>query len=509
MSTVPTQHNDPPDSPGATTIKTEPPGPADPPGPAAGTAYRWRWPALLVVLLADVMDLLDALITTIAGPTIVRDLGGGETTIQWLSAGYTLAMAAGLLIGGRLGDIFGRKLMFVIGIAGFTLFSLVCALAPSPGVLVFARVLQGLCGAMLLPQGLGLIKEMFPPAEMGKAFGAFGPLMGIGAVGGPVLAGWLVDADVFGWGWRAIFAINIPIGVLAVLLALRFLPANRPQPGVTLDVPGAVLASGGMFLLVYPLVQGRENGWPAWAFLMLAGAAVTFALFAAVQLRRGRRGRSTLVLPSLFRKRAFLAGLATGLAFFSALMGLDLIVSLYTQIGLGFSPLKAGLTALPQALGMMLGFAVAQGLNTRLGRTLMMIGMPIVALGLLLFAAVIGWAGDSISIWSMAAPLGLVGIGMGLSMAPFFDIVLAGVDEHESGSASGSMTSVQQVGGSLGVAVLGTVFFSVAGHPRGDRIATFGHATQLTLLAAVAFVVVALALTVLLPAKARPDTPPH
>ncbi|MDQ6657865.1 MAG: MFS transporter [Actinomycetota bacterium] len=471
------------------------------------TLFRWRWAALFVVLAAEVMDLLDALITTIAGPTIVRDLGGGDTLIQWLSAAYTLAMATGLLIGGRLGDIYGRKRMFSIGMAGFTLFSTLCAAAQSPGMLVASRVLQGLFGAMLLPQGLGVIKEVFPPKEVAKAFGAFGPIMGLSAVGGPILAGWLVDANLLGLGWRAIFAINIPIGFAALGCAQKFLPINKPHLTLKLDIIGVVLAATGMFLLVYPLVQGRENGWPAWCFLMLAGSAVAFVMFAVVEISRDRQGKSTLIVPSLFAKRAFTGGLATGLAFFGALIGTGLVFTLFVQLGLGFSPLKAGLAGLPQAIGMILGFVVAQGLNAKLGRRLMLIGAWIVAAGLAGFVLTIGWAGSGIGIWSMAPALLVVGLGMGMTMAPFFDIVLAGVDEHETGSASGTLTAVQQIGGALGVAVIGTLFFSVLEHTTASsQVGAFGGAAQVSMWVAAALVVISFLLTFLLPKFARPHT---
>lgn len=470
-------------------------------------SHPWRWMALLVVLSAEVMDLLDSLVTSIAGPTITRDLGGGGETIQWLSAGYTLAMAAGLLFGGRLGDMFGRKRMFLIGAIGFTLFSLLCAAAQDPTMLIGCRVLQGLLGATLLPQGLGVINEMFPPEERAKAFGAFGPIMGLGAVGGPILAGWLIDADVAGLGWRAIFAINIPIGIVGVLGAIRYLPANRPDRTLRLDVPGVLLAAVGMFLLVYPLVQGREHDWPLWCFAMIAGGLIAFYCFALLERARDRQGRSTLVVPSLFTKRAFTGGLITGLAFFSALMGSSLVFTLYLQFGLGYTPLQAGLTAIPQAVAMIVGFGIGQPLTARIGRTTMHLGYVVVAAGLLLLIGAISWSGTSIDALRLAAPLALIGLGMGMAMTPFFDIVMSGVEDHESGSASGSMTAVQQIGSSLGVAVLGTVFFAQAKGHSESLVDLFGHATQVTTWVAITAIAVAFALTFLLPKRARGDAP--
>lgn len=470
-------------------------------------AYRWRWIALLVVLCAEVMDLLDSLVTSIAGPSITRDLGGGGVTIQWLSAGYTLAMAAGLLVGGRLGDMFGRKRMFLVGMAGFTVFSLLCAGAQDPAMLIGCRALQGLLGAILLPQGLGIINEMFPPEDRAKAFGAFGPIMGLGAVGGPILAGWLIDADLAGLGWRAIFAINIPIGVAGLIGAVRYLPKNRPDRELSLDVPGVLLAAGGMFLLVYPLVQGREHGWPLWCFAMMAASLLSFTAFGLLERSRDRAGRSTLVVPTLFGKRAFTGGLITGLAFFSALMGSSLVLTLYLQLGLHYTPLQAGLTAIPQAAAMMVGFVLGQPLTARLGRTTMHLGYVVVAVGLVAMIGTIGWSGAAIDGLRLAPALAVIGLGMGMAMTPFFDIVMSGVADHESGSASGSMTAVQQIGSSLGVAVLGTVFFSQADGATGSLTALFGHATQVTAWVAIAAVGVAFGLTFLLPKHARHDLP--
>jgi MFS family permease len=286
--------------------------------------------------------------------------------------------------------------------------------------------------------------------------------MGMSSVGGPVLAGWLVDADWFGHGWRMIFLINLPLGLLAVLGALRFIPADGVlprRPGW--DLTGTGLAAAGSFLLVYPLVQGRELDWPAWTFGMLGGAVVVFALFGWYEVRRERAGADPLVVPGLFRKRAFTGGLIAGVVFFAALIGLSLATSIYYQLGLGWSPLKAGLAGLPNALGAVVGFVAAgSGLTARLGRKLLQVGGVVMALG----AGGLWWSVqhvDDITPWHLAPALAVTGIGMGLYMAPFFDIVLAGVEPHESGSASGTLTSVQQLGGALGIAVLGTVLFGL------------------------------------------------
>ncbi|SDH47392.1 DHA2 family efflux MFS transporter permease subunit [Nonomuraea jiangxiensis] len=467
--------------------------------------YRWRWAALFVILAAEVMDLLDALVTTIAAPTIQRELGGSGSLVQWLSAGYTLAMAVGLITGGRLGDLYGRKRMFVIGALGFTAASLLCGVAASPEMLIGSRVLQGLFGAVMIPQGLGLIKEMFPPQELGKAFGMFGPVMTISSVGGPVLAGWLVDADFFGTGWRMIFLINLPIGLAAALAAMRFLPEHRLSGATKLDLVGVALVSVAAFLMIFPLIQGRELGWPAWTFVSMAASVAVFAVFGRYESRRARSGRDPLVTPGLFRKRAFTGGLVAGLAFFSGMMGLGLVFGLYTQLGLGFTPLQAGLTGLPQAIGGVLGFGLAMaGLQEKLGRGLLQIGTVVMAAGAAVLALTIHLAGLDVSGWQLAPGLALVGVGMGLTMAPFFDIVLAGVEPHESGSASGTLTAVQQLGGALGSAVLGTLFFNLLANEW-----SFGSSMQVTVWVEVGLLGLTFALSYLLPRRARPEQPGH
>ncbi|MCK2217307.1 DHA2 family efflux MFS transporter permease subunit [Actinomadura sp. ATCC 31491] len=467
--------------------------------------YRWRWIALFVILAAEVMDLLDALVTAIAAPTIQRDLGGSDSVVQWLGAGYTLAMAVGLITGGRLGDLYGKKRMFLIGALGFTTASLLCGVAVSPEMLIASRVLQGLFGAVMLPQGLGLIKEMFPPSDMGKAFGMFGPVMTISSVGGPVLAGWLVDADFFGTGWRMIFLINLPLGLAAALAGIRFLPEHRESGATRLDLGGVGLVSLAALLLTYPLIQGRELGWPWWTFASMAASVVVFALFGRYESRRAATGRDPLVTPSLFRKRAFTGGLVAGLAFFSGVMGFGLVFSLYAQNGLGFTPLQAGLAGLPQAIGGVIGFGLAMsGLQERLGRGLLQIGAVVMGAGAAVLALTIHVAGTDVTAWQLAPGLGLAGIGMGLVMAPFFDIVLAGVEPHESGSASGTMTAVQQLGGALGTAVLGTLFFNLLAAEWG-----FGASMEVTVWVEVGLLALTFALSYLMPRHARPEQAGH
>src|SRR5579863_7016809 len=274
---------------------------------AGRTGSRGRWLAFAVVIAAAVMDLLDSTITQVAAPAIRRQLGGSYAVIEWVTAAYALAMAAGLLTGGRLGDLFGRRRMLLIGMAGFVGASALCAAAGSAGELIAARAAQGALGAVMLPQVFGLIRDLFEAHEMGKAFGVYGPVMGLSAMLGPIASGGLISANVLGTGWRMIFLVNVPVGLVALVLGAQILPAGSPSPGMSgsrsrwgrLDLPGAVLAGVAMFGLVFPLAQGHELGWPAWLFGMFGASVLVLAGFAAYQVRRQRAGRASLVEPSV------------------------------------------------------------------------------------------------------------------------------------------------------------------------------------------------------------------
>lgn len=293
--------------------------------------------------------------------------------------------------------------MFIIGAFGFTAASLLCGITGSPEQLIAFRVLQGLFGAVMIPQGLGMIKEMFPPQEIGKAFAAFGPVMTISSVGGPVLAGWLVDADLFGAGWRMIFLINLPLGLAAAFAGFKFLPEIRSSNATRLDLVGMLLVSAASFLLIFPLIQGRELDWPAWTFVSMAASLVLFAVFGRYETSRVRSGKDPLVVPSLFRKRAFTTGLVAGLAFFSGMIGFGLVFTLFTQVGLGWGPLKSGLAGLPQAVGGVIGFGLAMsGLQAKLGRWLLQIGALVMAAGAAVLALTIHSAGLEVGIWQLA-----------------------------------------------------------------------------------------------------------
>jgi EmrB/QacA subfamily drug resistance transporter len=415
-----------------------------------------RWAILAIVLVAEVMDLIDGTIVNVAAPSIRADLGGSATTLQWVGAAYTLAFAVLLITGARLGDLVGRRRLFIVGIVGFTAASVVCAAAPSSGFLIVARVVQGAFGALLIPQGFGMIKEVFAEDEITKAFAAFGPVIGLSAVASPIIGGALTDGDLFGLGWRSIFLVNLPLGVIGLIGSLRVMPRTGRTPGTRLDPGGALIATLASFAIVYPLVQGRELDWPAWIFVLFGAGVAGFWLFALYERRHGERA---LIAPTLLRNSAFTSGLLVAVCFFASMIGLNLVLSLFCQLGEGFSPLRTGLTLAPFALGVAITAGPSYPLAQCLGRTSMQIGFAINGAGLVLLALMVHSAGDVTS-WTLVPGELLAGMGMGLALPPLFNFILAGVKEHEVGSASGVLNALQQFGGALGIAVFATIFFA-------------------------------------------------
>ncbi len=462
---------------------------------AEDTGYRWRWAVLAVVLIADVMDLLDATIANLAGPSIRGDIGGGESTLQWILAAYTLTFAVGLVTAARLGDIVGRRRMFLIGMAGFTLASLACGLAPSAGFLIGARAVQGLFGAAMIPQGFAMVKASFLEKDLQRAFIPFGPIMGLAAVVGPILAGFLIDADLFGHGWRMIFWVNVPVGIVGLYIAARYLPRDGShEPDARLDTLGALLLTVASVLLIYPLVQGREQGWPWWMFAMLALSVVTFAVFAISE----RRSQHPVIEPTLFRNPRFLSGIVFLGAFFIAMTGFNLTSNLFIQYGMHYTPMETGLTMIPLALGISVGAALSGAwLGPKFGRLMLHAGLGISAVGLLLMWWSVGHWDLAITGWDLAPSFAVMGIGMGLIFAPLFDVILAALSDREVGSGSGLLNAVQQFSGALGVAILGSAFF--------HWLPAQGYATAIRwlIIATIAGFAVAFAIGFTLPRKAR------
>ncbi|WP_455361567.1 MFS transporter [Streptomyces sp. SYSU K21746] len=431
------------------------------PAPAsARTADRRRWLALAVVMTAAFMDLVDVTIVNIAIPSIERDLAAKFSSIQWITAGYALAFAAGLITGGRLGDIYGRKRMFLIGIAGFTLASALCGFAASPEMLVASRLLQGAMAAMMVPQVLAIIHVTFPAHERGKVFGMFGAVVGLGAVSGPMLGALLTQWNLFGLEWRPIFLINLPVGIAGLILGRRFITESRAPKALRLDLIGVALATLGLLMLLYPLIRGRELDWPLWGHLCMAGSLPVFGAFVAYEKYKTRKDGSPLVELSLFRVKSFAAGVAVQLTFGLVCGIFFLVWTLYMQFGLGWSPLRAGTTGIPFSLAVSVAAGLSvQKLVPRFGRKVLQAGALTMAAGLMLYIWEAGRYGTGIHPWQMALPLVVMGIGMGLIVAPLTDAVLSEVPREHSGSASGLINTTQQMGNALGLGLVSVVFF--------------------------------------------------
>ncbi|MGD9736716.1 MAG: MFS transporter [Solirubrobacterales bacterium] len=421
-----------------------------------------RWIALGVLLLAAAMDLIDTTIATVALPAIGDDLGAGQAALEWVIAGYSLAFALGLITGGRLGDVFGRRRVFVFGLAGFTAASTLCGFAPTAGTLVVARITQGVFAALMIPQVLAIITASFPAADRARAFGLFGAVAGIATVIGPLLSGVLLELDFF--GWRPIFLINLPLGLAGLAAAHIFLRESRSDEPPRLDPVGATLLTVALALLLFPLVEGHQLGWPPWTFAALAASLPALALFAAHQRRRERRGNSPLVPLSLFRERAFAGGTLATLAFFSVPPAL-LFVTTITLQALGFSPMHTALTFVPLSLASVPAAAVSVALAPRLGRNLLLGGALIVVLGIAGMLLTVELVGAGLTTWDLLPGTVVTGFGLGLVAPTLIDVVLAGVDPRHAGSASGVRSTASQLGAAVGVALVGAVFYATAPDP--------------------------------------------
>ncbi|GAA0654170.1 MFS transporter [Streptomyces thermocarboxydovorans] len=423
---------------------------------------RRRWFALAIVMTAAFMDLVDVTIVNVAIPSIKRAEGATFSQVQWITAGYALAFAAGLITGGRLGDIHGRKRIFLIGIGGFTLASALCGFAVNPEMLVVSRVLQGAMAALMVPQVLSIVHATFPAHERGKVFGLFGAIVGLGAVSGPLLGALLTQWNLFGLEWRPIFLINLPVGIAGLILGSRFITESKAPRALRLDLVGVALVTLGLLMVIYPLTRGEELGWPVWGYVSMACAALILAVLVAHERRKSARDGSPLIELSLFRVKSFAAGIAVQTVFGIVLGVFFLVWTLYMQIGLGWSALRAGLTGVPFSIAVSAAAGMSvQLLVPRFGRKVLQAGALVMAAGVLLYIWESDRYGMGITSWQMALPLVVMGAGMGLIVAPLTDAVLSEVPREHSGSASGLINTVQQMGNALGLGLVSVVFFGV------------------------------------------------
>ncbi|MDO8071259.1 MFS transporter [Janthinobacterium sp. SUN176] len=407
------------------------------------------------------MDLAASTIVNVGGPALIESLGASSAQMQWVIGGYALALGAGLVLGGRLGDRYGRRAMFLYGLAAFTIASLLCAVAPTIALLIVFRLLQGLAGAMLLPQGLGLLRENYQGPALAKVFGIFGPILGLAGILGPVLGGMLLEANVFGLGWRAMFLINIPIGIACFLVAYRYLPHRPGDRSVHIDVPGASLLVLSSVFLVLPL--GEAGAWPAWGWPMLAMAVLGFGLFGLRQSAMVRAGQTPLIMTSIFQRSAYTAGLAGIALFFCSLVGMQLVLTLFLQIGHGLTAGEASIANLPFAVGTACGATLSGAvLAARFGRKVLQLGAGVQLAGVALLQFELGNTAV-FSAWHVVPGMLVCGIGAGLVIAALFSIILASLDNKQIGSGSGVLSAVQSIAASIGVALFSGAFF--AAHP--------------------------------------------
>ena len=456
---------------------------------------------LPVLLAGTFVAFLDIYIVNVALPTTQKALHTSTSTIQWVVAGYGIALAVGLVTGGRLGDLIGRKTMFIVGLALFTIASTACGLAPEAAALIAARVAQGLAASLLLPQVLGMINVVYSGVGRLRAYTAYGLTIGLSAVFGQLIGGALIQADLGGFGWRTIYWINVPIGLLAIALAPRALPALERRPRTRLDLMGAALLAAGLLTLILPLVEGRQDGWPVWTWYCLAAAPAVFAVFLAYQRRLKRSGGNPLVDLDLFTDRAFGVGLALAMTYYLAITSFFFVLSMYLQLGRGLSPLHAGLLFGSLGVGYIATSLRSSKLAARFGRQVLAVGACIQALGYGLLALSVHHFGAGHPVVWLAPALALIGCGIGLALAPMSGTVLADVAPGHAAAAAGLLATMQQVGGALGVAVVGIVYF--AGLGPSAHAGSFGRAFTLALFVTAAFCLVAACLVQLLPKRRR------
>jgi len=430
-----------------------------PPVDAASADPR-RWVALAILLLANFMNLIDVTVVNVAIPSMQANLGADPSQIEWVMAAYVLAFALGLLPFGRLGDIVGRKRMFLIGVSLFTLGSFLCGIAPSIQLLIGARVLQGLAGSVMTPQVLSIAQVIFPPKERNLAFSLFGLSAGLASVAGPVVGGLLIAGNFWGLDWRPIFLVNIPFGLLTVFVGAALIIKVPPHPGLRNDYVGIGIFGLAMLLLIYPLIEGRTYGWPVWCFAMMAAAVALGAAFVLWEKRREARGETQLLPVALLVNRNFLIGTLMTLMFSSGVPGFFLTFALFLQTGFGLTPLQSGLTGIPFSMGVVVASLSSGRLGGRFLPQRFALGALLLAAGMAYVRWTITGVGDHIDQLAFTLPLAISGIGLGLGFASLFQMVLAGVPHKDAGSASGVLQAFQQAGGALSVALIGEIFFT-------------------------------------------------
>lgn len=435
---------------------------------------------LAVLLSAWFLAQFDFFVVNVAAPSLEHELQVGPAALELIVGGYAFAYAAGMITGGRLGDRFGYRRMFVAGMLAFTVASLLCGLANGPGELVAARLLQGLAGAVLVPQVLALITAVFPAEIRPRALGWYGAAGGLGSIAGQVLGGLLLDIDVFGLGWRVIFLLNVPIGLVAAALALRLLPERRACSARGQDPLGAIGITGSLALALVPLVFGRGEGWPAWTWISLAASVPVLGLVVHWQRFLHARGGTPLVDVTLFRSRSYRAGIGAIVAFMAYFASFMFTLTLLLQGGLDLTALQAGLVFAPMGALFCIAALLGPQLLRRHGPMVTVYGGGVTGLGLVLLIVSLGAARTGPGLGAVLVALMLVGIGNGLVLPRLITISLTDVRPDQAGIGAAVLSTAQQFAGSAGVAVIGTLYFVAVG-ATGDHIRAMRQSTLIDL----------------------------
>ncbi|NID03292.1 MFS transporter [Luteibacter jiangsuensis] len=430
-----------------------------------------RWLALAVLLTGTLLPPLDFFIVNVALPAIRTDLRAPSDVAQLVVSVYATAYAVTLILGGRLGDLYGRKRAFVGGMLGFAVASALCGWAPSPAVLIVGRLLQGVAAAVMAPQSLASIHALFPAAEKNRALSLYGATFGLASVGGQVLGGVLVSADVLGLGWRSVFLINLPIILLAVPAALVLLRESTGERTARLDVPGALLLAAGLLALVVPLIEGREQHWPWWCVVLLIASGPLLVSFWRFERRQERLGGTPLVYPSLLKARGLQRSLSATF-FFYWLAPFFLVFAVYEQVGLGHNALATGFAILPLGVGFLLGPLCSPRLARRMGARTAALGMLLEVLGALA-ASMLALA--QAPAW-LPAPLFLIGLGQGIALPALVRLNVDQVDPRWAGLAAGLVSATLQISAAVATALVGGLFFTLAPDGGGARLTQVGFA---------------------------------
>jgi len=476
---------------------------------------RRAWRALGVLLIGMFMSLLDATIVNVALPTIRTSLNASEATLSWIISGYALAFGLALIPAGRLGDRYGHKWVFFSGLALFTVASLGCGLAQNDFQLIVARVVQGLAGGIYLPSVTAYIQLLFMGRTRGKAFAIMGAVIGVSSALGPLIGGLLIQAFGDTNGWRLVFFVNLPIGIVALIAALFLLPAGSESPGKAgaVDVLGLLLLSAGLVAILVPLIEGQDQGWPLWTYLSLVGGVGLIAVFSAWEVLVAKRGNSPLVPPHLFSHPAFTGGVILALVYFAAFVSIFFTISILWQAGLGHTALESGIVSVPFAIGSIIGASQSGRLAANIGRTVLVIGAGMVAVGLsALWLVLLLVSPGELTNWDLLAPLLVAGTGSGLFIAPNAQFIIATVDRQEAGAASGVIATMQRLGSAIGIAIIGSVFFGTLSIPAkgrptpADLAVGFTHSASSALAVSAGFSVVAFLLVFALPKRVGTGT---